>query len=353
MPGGIAPVTGEVAATQARLDAVTGLLRANPRELTRGPAGEAVVRDEILAVAPSSDSLAAALSAGFAIAADNIDPALGVRLVTLRPPPGRTLRAALKQLRALDPAGAYDLDAIFTPAASLGPTTILPPATGDAPGARIGMIDTGIALTHADFATAQITPRGFAGPVIAAAHGTAIASLLIGHAGAARGAQLFAADVYGGAPTGGSARAIVAAFGWLAAAGVGVVNVSLVGPANRALETVIAAMQRRGTIVVAAVGNDGPVAPPLYPASYPGVVAVTGLDARGRPLPEAGRATHVDFAAAGVGQAADPAGGFIAVRGTSFAAPLVTGRIATLHPIAGPDTDAVAKLRDENTTTHR
>ena len=352
-PSLVAPVSGTVAATRARLDAVAGLLRTHPRELIRSPAGETVVRDEILVVAPNPARLAAALSAGFAIAADETDPALDVRLVTLRPPPGRSLRAALNQLRALDPAGAYDLDSIFVPAAGRGPATLAPLPAGDAPGARLGLIDTGVAVAHPDFASARITQRGFAGPAVAAPHGTAVASLLVGHAGAARGAQLLAADVYGDSPTGGSARAIVAAFGWLAAAGVGVINVSLVGPANRALEAAIAAVEARGTIVVAAVGNDGPAAPPLYPASYPGVIAVTGLDLLGHLLPEAGRATHVDFAAAGVGQAAELAGGFAAVRGTSFAAPLVAGRLARLHPVAGPGPDAVAALRDGNAKMHR
>jgi hypothetical protein len=55
---------------------------------------------------------------------------------------------------------------------------------------------------------------------------------------------------------------------------------------------------------------------------------VTGIDGRNRPLPEAGRALHVDFAAPGADmQAADSAGGKSAVRGTSFAAPLVAGRL--------------------------
>ncbi len=43
-------------------------------------------------------------------------------------------------------------------------------------------------------------------------------------------------------------------------------------------------------MIVAAVGNDGPSARPAYPASYPGVLAVTGVDGRNRALIEAGRA---------------------------------------------------------------
>lgn len=90
----------------------------------------------------------------------------------------------------------------------------------------------------------------------------------------------------------------------------------------------MSAAQRRGVILVAAVGNDGPAAPPLYPAAYPQVVGVTAVNAQGRVLPEAGRGDQVDYAAPGADMAAaGRAGSFVSVRGTSFAAPLVAGLI--------------------------
>ena len=59
------------------------------------------------------------------------------------------------------------------------------------------------------------------------------------------------------------------------------------------------------------------------------MVAVTGVDARGRALPEAGKASHLDFAAPGSDMAAAlPGQGYAKVRGTSFAAPLATARLA-------------------------
>src|SRR5206468_10693440 len=80
--------------------------------------------------------------------------------------------------------------------------------------------------------------------------------------------------------------------------------------------------------VVAAFDNDGPAAPPQYPASYPGVVAVTAVDAAGRALPEAGKPTHLDFAAPGADMAAAlPGNGYTRGRGTSFAAPLAAARL--------------------------
>ena len=80
--------------------------------------------------------------------------------------------------------------------------------------------------------------------------------------------------------------------------------------------------------IMAAVGNDGPAAPPQYPASYPGVIAVTAVDSGGRALPEAGKPTHLDFAAPGADMAAAlPGNGYTRVRGTSFAAPLAAARL--------------------------
>jgi subtilisin family serine protease len=136
--------------------------------------------------------------------------------------------------------------------------------------------------------------------------------------------------VYCGLPTGGAIDAVASALGWLARERVAVINVSLVGPRNVLLERMVGALVRRGFIIVAAVGNDGPAAPPLYPAAYEGVIGVTGVDREHRVLIEACRGSHVDFAAvaAGVEAAAQAPGIYAPVRGTSFAAPLVAGLLA-------------------------
>ncbi|WP_447410733.1 S8 family serine peptidase, partial [Clostridium perfringens] len=76
------------------------------------------------------------------------------------------------------------------------------------------------------------------------------------------GARIASADVYGDDPAGGNATAIARAIGWLVQQKVSVATISLVGPANPVLGRVIAAAQARGLIVVAAVGNAGPAAPP-------------------------------------------------------------------------------------------
>jgi subtilisin family serine protease len=150
--------------------------------------------------------------------------------------------------------------------------------------------------------------------------------------GAAPGAELVAVDVYcDAAMPGGRVRDIVVGLAQLAAANVRVINMSVVGPDNAVLAAVVKKVIAQSIVIVAASGNDGPNAAPLYPAAYPGVVAVTAVDAHAKVLMEASGGEHVRFAAPGADMlAASLSGKFAAVRGTSYAAPLVAGLIAGL-----------------------
>jgi subtilisin family serine protease len=110
-----------------------------------------------------------------------------------------------------------------------------------------------------------------------------------------------------------------------------VINMSVVGPDNAVLAAVVRKVIAQSIVIVAASGNDGPGAGPLYPAAYPGVVAVTAVDAHEKVLMEASGGDYVRFAAPGADMLAASLGGkYGAVRGTSYAAPLVAGLIARL-----------------------
>ena len=318
-----------------RRERLNALVRANRTTLDRDGDGQPVRKGELIVADPDPASLALAVRAGFRVTADHPIAELGLRMVTLATPRGLNVRDGLKQLRKIAPALAADFNHVFEPAGG----ALLPAAAASLAatssvraGTRIAMIDGGVA-SHPALARAGIEQRGFAGVAQPTGHGTAVGSLLVGSQGAfhgaARGAQLFVGDVYGGNPAAGSATTIVRALAWAASKRPAVINISLVGPANQTMARAIAALRARGIAIVAAVGNDGPAAPPQYPASYPGVIAVTGVDAGDRALREAGRALHLDYAAPGADLvAAAPGKGFIAVRGTSFAAPLVSARIA-------------------------
>ncbi len=170
--------------------------------------------------------------------------------------------------------------------------------------ARIGLVDSGLEREHPALAAVAIERFGCNGRAVPAVHGTAVASLLVGFSpdfhGAAPGAHLFAADAWcGDAGPGGRVEDVVRSLGWLVGERVGVINLSIVGPPNVVLEAVVRRVLVEGILVVAAAGNDGPNAPPLYPAAYDGVIAVTGVDAQRRVLLEAARGKHVRFAAPG------------------------------------------------------
>ncbi len=309
------------------------LIHSNEATLESGERGEPVRRGILVAVDPDPMSLQLAQRAGFRLLADERDPVLGLRAVKLEVPRGKSARSALKLLAKAAPRLQADYDHIYEPSGgSLAPlNAALAAAAGAGDGRAIGMIDGGVA-SHPSLANASIEQNGFVGDPKPTGHGTAVASLLVGSRGpfrgAATGARLYVADVYGGNRAAGSASAIVKALGWLAGKHPQVINISLVGPRNKLLARAIQIVQSRGIEIVAAVGNDGPAAPPQYPASYPGVVAITAVDSHGRAIPEAGKATHLDFAAPGADMAAAlPGQGYARVRGTSFAAPLAAARL--------------------------
>ena len=310
------------------------LIRQYPRELDSDGSGQPVRRGVLVVLDPDQASLNMAVRSGFSIVRYDRDAELGIQSVTLAVPRNVSAREALKRLHKAAPRLQADFDHLYEPAGG----ELLPLAgalafnQGSDRGPRIGVVDGGVA-SHPSMSGASIEQSGFAGNPQPTGHGTAVASLIVGNQGpfrgAAQGASLFVADVYGGSRAAGSASSVVRALGWLASKRTQVINISLVGPQNRLVERAIQVLHARGVQIVAAVGNDGPAAPPQYPASYPGVVSVTAVDARQRALPEAGKAAHLDFAAPGADMAAAlPGQGYSKVRGTSFAAPLATARLA-------------------------
>ena len=322
-----------------RLSTVSDLLRLHRDVLEPDPAGEPVRRQELLLVSPAPAVVDAALAMGMVVVREQNLAALELRQLVLRVPTGLPTAAALASLRALDPQLDADFNHIYTRSGDVRAAAAAPMQGGDAPTAsarRVGLIDGGVDRQHAALRQASIEAWGCKGATVPSAHGTAVASLLVGRDGAFAGvtpqSALYAADVYCEQPAGGAAEDIALALAWMAQRHVGVVNVSLVGPANKVLERAVQAVVSKGHLIVAAVGNDGPAAPPLYPASYAGVVGVTGVWPTRRVLPEAAQGPQVTFAAPGADMAvARHGGGYAVARGTSFAAPLVAGLLAESH----------------------
>lgn len=312
----------QVAATLnlVRSQRIDTLLRDNRGAVERDSAGEPARRGVLLLVDPDAATLAQVTHLGFTLGATNELDGLGVSVSQITLPRGMSLAAAQKLLRQQAPTAQVTSDQIYFQSGGGG-------QGGRAARASAAVaVYTPIGLIDGAAAQPVAATRGFAkGAPLASNHGSAVA-YLAQNAGARR---VMVADVYGADPAGGNALAIAQGLGWLVSKGARVISISLVGPRNPLLERAVSAAQARGTVIVAAVGNDGPAAPPSYPASYPGVLAVTGVDQRNRPLIEAGRAVHLDYAAPGADLSAqDRSGRMVAVRGTSFAAPLVAVRAA-------------------------
>jgi subtilisin family serine protease len=335
LPG--TPVEDTVRSARDAADATLGTLndyarridtlrRREGRRVDVTPAGDAMRRGEYLALDANADGLARARAAGFTIVhheADDIAPSIAQLRDTRNRTPARGLRA----LRDAMPDATIEFHHLYLPAA--GAAAASATVSNTAPTLRIGLVDGGVDAGGPAMSRISVHRHGCDGRAIPQRHGTQVAARLV--AGAA--GDLFAADLWCGARAGGDTLGVIDALRWMARERVPVINLSLVGPDNAALKRTVEALTSRGVLLVAAAGNDGPAAPPRYPAAYPSVIAVGALDARRRPLPESAAGPHLDFCADGVASRD--------ARGTSFAAPIIAHALA-IHVAA---TDATQALR--------
>ena len=204
----------------------------------------------------------------------------------------------------------------------------------------VGIIDTEVtnadALALSNFKGKRIFAD--ADKPATADHGNAVASIVAasgnGFEGLAQGITLRAAGVMREVAPGINATntlLVAQALDWMIGEKVQVVNLSLGSASDSVLSTVIAKSLGTGMVLVAAAGNGGPTAAPSYPAAYPGVIAVTAVDAQKRLYVRANRGAYVAIAAPGVDvwvplAANDSKGKYMS--GTSFASPFVAAAVA-------------------------
>lgn len=301
------------------------------------------VRDEVLVLDAAPGFADAASGLGFRVMDQRPLGGLGLTVTRLRLPPGIGLTGAEAMLRRFFPDLMFDVNSLYRPQQAFS----LPPpdyartlvgwdgvALGCGGDLVIGMVDTGVDASHPAFAGRDIAQRSF-GDGAVGAHGTAVASILVGAAGPAGllpGARLkvaaaFAEDDEDGLQA--NAFDIAAALDWLIRAGARTVNLSLAGGPNRLLDLVFDRAAGQGVVAVAAAGNGGPGGPAAYPAAHPAVIAATAVDHRRVVYDGASRGGYVDMAAPGVRvAAAGPGAGWEFQTGTSFAAPFVTAAAA-------------------------
>ncbi len=210
---------------------------------------------------------------------------------------------------------------------------------------RVGLLDSGVGaevLPHVVRARRFVPgdKGGVADAPLAAdrvGHGTVVTRTLLGHVGGAAVefvvAQAFSESMQ--VPPG----IVAAGLTWLAAQDVALVCLSFgLRVDHRGLARGTGAALRCGITVVAAAPARGE---PVYPAAYPGVIAVCG-DARCGPddISELG-GTPADY-----GACPRPSGGLLgrAVGGASCAAAHVAGLLVAF--LSGRDTDGGASARE-------
>jgi subtilisin family serine protease len=180
-------------------------------------------------------------------------------------------------------------------------------------GVEVAVIDTGVDNVHPELqgrvvASIDVTGFGASGD----RHGTAVAGIIaaeannsIGAYGIAPAAKIVAIKacqpeqangVQGRCWSSTLAKALDAAL----ARDSRIINMSISGPTDPVVQELIETALARSRLVVAAAGNGGPDAAPPFPASLPGVMAVTAIDARERLYAQATRGDFVDIAAPGV-----------------------------------------------------
>jgi len=183
---------------------------------------------------------------------------LGLVVSVLRVPAGTTVAAALTQLRQAMPRAWFDANRRYVLDAGAGDHAQRIPAQAQrcAPRARLGMIDTRIALGDPTLKSARVTTRSFlpAGVTPAAAdHGTAVASLLVGRGrGLMPRAKLYAAAVFRsrdhGADT--DAELVARALDWLVGQKVAAIELSIGGSPNQVLQAALLRVEKRGVAVI-------------------------------------------------------------------------------------------------------
>jgi subtilisin family serine protease len=210
---------------------------------------------------------------------------------------------------------------------------------------RVAMVDSGVAVKHEALAGARISvldviaqPNDPTTTAPAELHGTAIASIIVGHGqlqGIAPDVDLLAIRAFKETdPKSGAARssAFYLAKGISAAIdrGVRVINLSLTGPQDRLVAHTVEQALMAKIAVIAAAGNAGPSAPPAFPAAQAGVIAVTATDNGDRLYRYANTGSYVTVAAPGVDILVAQPKGYGYLSGTSMATAYVTGLSALM-----------------------
>jgi subtilisin family serine protease len=233
-------------------------------------------------------------------------------------------------------------------------------------GIKVAVLDTGFDLTHPDFAGRSITSKSFIeGQEVqdGNGHGTHCVGTACGpkspekmpRYGVAYSAEIYAGKVLSDEGSGADGG-ILAGIDWAIANGCEVISMSLGAPVeagqaySKVYERVGRRALRRGTLIVAAAGNDSRrskkfIAPVSHPANCPSILAVAAIDSNLRVAVFSNgglnsKGGQIDVAAPGVDVYSAwpvnlPPGRYHTISGTSMATPHVAGLAALIAEANG------------------
>ena len=314
--------------------------------------GKAIEKGQLLMLDPPGGASTKLGRMGFKVSSKIVMQTLDTTIWVLEIPPSSNILDSLKNIRKEFPGVVIDTNDFLNLSASesvdysrksIGWGNV-PLSCGE--GLKIGMIDGGVDISHNALKGQKLLYKNFINrdrKAVAFDHGTAVAAMLIGKQvsskisiGLLPGAELYAAGIFeqrNGKEVGNLAS-FFRAIEWMAFNKVPVVNLSISGGLNNIMKTVIARANTTGLIMVAAAGNNGPFAPPAWPAAHESVVAVTAIDKKRKIYAWANQGEYIDFAAPGVNLPTFTKNGLKIQSGTSYAAPFITAAVG-LHLLAG------------------
>jgi hypothetical protein len=296
-------------------------------------------------------------------------PLIGVDCYIMRVPDGQSIESAIERVSHhpmvawSQPLNSYET--LATPSDRADPLYAAQPAATEwrlddlhavatGRGITVAVIDSKIETSHPDLRGQFVAVRDFLAdrPGAAEEHGTGVAGIIgaksrngVGIVGVAPGARLMALRACSERKRGGSTAStcdsltLAKALHFALEQGADVINMSLSGPPDRLLATLVELGLARHISVVAAFDPRRPGGG--FPASVNGVISVAEESLPSLPA-RVYRAPGRDI------PTTQPGGRWYLVNGSSFAAAHITGLLALLREQRGTPTSAVALATSAN-----
>lgn len=242
-------------------------------------------------------------------------------------------------------------------------------------GVRVAIVDSGVAINHADISSKVVDRANFSDTQILApedydkyGHGTHVAGIVaatadnsLGVAGVCPGCSILDAKVLNSNGSG-SSSGIANGIDWAVGKGAKVINMSLgQRVSSRTLEAAVNNAWNQGVVIVAAAGNAGTQAQ-VYPGAYPNVIAVAATDNKDAKASFSTYGKWVDVAAPGVrvystlpdyatvlGAQNSLSPGYDILSGTSMASPIAAATAALVWSTPSGTSNSAVRVKVEST----